>query len=52
MKRQSSVSNRWLGEQLAMGPPDAVSRYVGELARGDRAEAKELSDRLTTKIRG
>jgi len=52
LKNQCSVSNRWLGEKLNMGPPDAVSRYVGELARGNRAEAADLVGRLTTKVRG
>ncbi len=52
MKRQCSVPNRWLGEQLHMGPPDAVSRYVSEVARGDREEAAGLLEALTTKVRG
>ncbi|MSU66121.1 MAG: transposase [Opitutus sp.] len=52
IKRSSSVSNRWLSEQLAMGAPDGVSRYVGELKRGGRPEATRLIERLTTKIRG
>lgn len=52
LKGQCSVSNRWIAEQLTMGPPDAVSRYVGELARGERGEAAALVERLTTKVRG
>jgi REP element-mobilizing transposase RayT len=52
LKRQCSTSNRWLSEQLKMGPPDAVSRYVGDLGRGDRTEAAALVARLTTKVRG
>jgi REP element-mobilizing transposase RayT len=52
MKSQCSVSNRWLAEQLDMGPPDAVSRYVGELSRGERNEAAALLERITTKVRG
>ncbi len=52
LKRQSSAPNRWLGEQLHMGPPDAVSRYVGELAKGSREEAAALLAELTTKVRG
>ena len=52
IKRESSVSNGWLSEQLHMGPPDAVSRYVGELTRGERVEARQIFDRLTTKVRG
>jgi putative transposase len=52
LKRGSSVPNRWITEHLHMGPPDAVSRYVGEALRGERAEAGVLSDELTTKVRG
>ena len=54
LKQRTSVSNRWLTERLHMGPPDAVSRYVGECQRGQRAAAqvrlKELT--RTTKVRG
>ena len=46
MKRRSSVPNRWLGEQLQMGAPDAVSRYVGETNQGRRPEAAKLLQRL------
>lgn len=52
VKQHSSVSNGWLGEQLVMGPPDAVSRYVGELRDGKRREAGELLAELTTIVRG
>ncbi len=52
IKAGSSVSNGWLSEQLHMGPPDAVSRYVGELKRGLRPEAKSIFDQITTKVRG
>lgn len=52
LKGQCSVSNRWLAEQLGMGPPDAVSRYVGEAAKGMRPESAALIKRLTTKVRG
>jgi len=52
MKSISSVPNRWLGEQLYMGPPDAVSRYVGEVKSGLRSEAAKWVERLTTKVRG
>lgn len=52
MKRQCNVSNRWLGEQLHMGPPDAVSRYVSELSRGERETAAALLEALITKVRG
>jgi hypothetical protein len=48
LKRGSSVPNRWISEHLHMGPPDAVSRYVGEVTRGEasRAEARAILERL------
>ena len=52
LKSRTNVSNRWLGEQLHMGAPDAVSRYVGECDRGERAEAQGLVKKLTTRVRG
>jgi len=52
LKRGTSVTNRWLGEQLLMGQPDAVSRYTSECVNGQRPEANKLTDRLTTRIRG
>jgi putative transposase len=52
LKRGSSAPNRWLSDHLHMGPPDAVSRYVGETERGERAEAGALVEALTTKVRG
>ncbi len=52
LKQRSSVSNRWLTDHLGMGPPDAVSRYVGELKKSQRPEAQLVNDRLTTRVRG
>lgn len=52
LKKGTSVSNRWLSEQLFMGTPDAVSRYVGELKQGKRSDAGGILRELTTKIRG
>jgi REP element-mobilizing transposase RayT len=52
LKQRSSVSNRWLTEQLGMGAPDAVSRYVSECQKSQRPEAQLLIDRLTTRVRG
>ncbi|MBC7368700.1 MAG: hypothetical protein H7343_18140 [Undibacterium sp.] len=54
LKRGSSVPNRWISEHLHMCPPDAVSRYVGEVTRGDvsRAEAGMILEQFTTKVRG
>ncbi|MGH7995063.1 MAG: transposase [Candidatus Acidiferrales bacterium] len=46
LKAHTSVLNRWLSEQLHMGPPDAVSRYVGELHSGKRPAAAEAFLRL------
>ena len=46
MKGRTSVSNRWLGERLQMGPPDAVSRYAGELRLGKRPQAEADFARL------
>ena len=47
LKSASTVTNVWLAEQLRMGAPDGVSRYVGELRRGQRREA----DRLIRKVK-
>ncbi|MDB6167874.1 MAG: hypothetical protein JWM88_738 [Verrucomicrobia bacterium] len=52
LKSRTSVNNRWLAEQLHLGGPDAVSRYVGECQRGVRKEARRLLDGLVTDIRG
>jgi REP element-mobilizing transposase RayT len=52
VKRDSSVTNRWLSERLHMGPPDAVSRYVGEVGLGKRPAAAQILEELTTKVRG
>jgi hypothetical protein len=48
LKRGSSVPNRWISDHLHMGPPDAVSRYVGEVTSGEasRAEARAILERL------
>ena len=47
LKRHTSATNRWLTERLNMGPPDAVSRYVGELRIGKRPEAREFLTALS-----
>jgi REP element-mobilizing transposase RayT len=52
LKQRSSVTNRWLTDQLHMGPPDAVSRYVSEAQSGQNVKAQELANKLTTKVRG
>ena len=50
LKQRTSVSNRWLGENLQMGGPDAVSRYAGECQRGLRKEAGAMLVELTAKV--
>lgn len=52
MKSRGHVTNRWLSENLKMGPPDAVSRYVGEYRKGQRNDSQRLVEKLTTKVRG
>ena len=52
LKKGTSVSNRWLTEHLNMGTPDAVSRYVSEVNRGERPDAGVVLQVLTTTIRG
>lgn len=51
LKQRTGVSNRWLTDRLAMGPPDAVSRYVGECRGSKRTEAKALLEKLSAKIK-
>jgi hypothetical protein len=50
LKRHTSATNRWLTEQLHMGPPDAVSRYVGETGGGRRPAAGEILSTLTATV--
>ena len=52
LKQRTSVGNRWLTEQLHMGSPDAVSHYVGDCRNGQRLEAQQLVNKLTTRVRG
>ena len=47
LKSVSTVSNVWLAEQLGMGAPDGVSRYVSELRSGERKEAEKLQEKIT-----
>jgi len=46
MKLTTTVSNRWLSEQLDMGDLRTVGRLAGECGRGSRAKAHHK--RLTT----
>jgi putative transposase len=48
LKTSSSVSNRWIAEQLNMGAPDAVSRYAAEAVKETRVEAAQLLRELQT----
>jgi len=48
LKSTSTVSNVWLAEQLRMGAPDGVSRYVGELRRGQRKDAERLRRKIAS----
>jgi putative transposase len=50
LKRHTSATNRWLTERLHMGPPDAVSRYVGETGEGRRPAAGEILSTLTATV--
>jgi putative transposase len=50
LKRHTSATNRWLTERLHMGPPDAVSRYVGETGSGLRPAAGEILSTLTATV--
>lgn len=47
LKSVSTVSNVWLAEQLRMGAPDGVSRYVSELRIGKRPDAEKLGRKIT-----
>jgi REP element-mobilizing transposase RayT len=50
LKRHTSATNRWLTDRLHMGPPDAVSRYVGEAGEGLRPAAGEILSTLTATV--
>jgi len=50
LKRHTSATNRWLTERLNMGPPDAVSRYVGEAGDGRRPAAREFLSTLAATV--
>lgn len=50
LKRETSVTNAWLGEKLSMGVPNAVSDYCGKYAKGVEAKcpfAKKLKNLRT-----
>lgn len=43
LKSTTTATNPWLAENLRMGAPEGVSRYVGEFRKGQRPEAAKLS---------
>ena len=49
MKKGSSVTNRWLGENLNMGAPSAVSRLAGTFARSSPKVIRNYERILTSK---
>jgi len=50
MKTRLLCRNNWLGEQLSMGSESGVSRYVGQLLRGERPAAAKIFKRLNAKF--
>lgn len=46
IKSKSTVSNVWLAEQLHMGTPAGVSRYITEFRQGQRKTAKSFAGRI------
>ena len=52
VKKRTSAGNRWLGEQLNMGPPAMVSRLTGSFGRSDQKSVMALKKRLTAKSKG
>ena len=49
MKKQTSVNNRWLGENLNMGAPGMVSRLVGDFAQRSSRVKKPYERVFTSK---
>ncbi|TVR50102.1 MAG: transposase [Puniceicoccaceae bacterium] len=47
LRAVTTADNRWLAEQLAMGTPNGVSRYVGEVRRGKRPGAAALVGKIS-----
>ena len=35
LKEKAQADNRWLGETLSIGRPEAVSTYIGRMKRGE-----------------
>src|SRR5690625_6587744 len=52
MKKNTSVSNRWLGDRLNMGPPAMVSRLAGAFGRKPAWQLRDYERRFTAKSKG
>ena len=51
LRQRLLASNAWLAHRLNMGVLYAVSRYVGELQRGERKEAAKVLAHLNAKVK-
>ena len=49
LKETTQASNRWLGERLHMGRPEAVSGHVGRLRRSWAGKNSDYT-KLTTNV--
>ena len=47
LKEATQASNRWLGERLYMGRPEAVSVYVGRLRRNGQERNEDYAKLIT-----
>ncbi len=51
LKTQHLCRNGWIAKRLKMGTVYGVSRYVSQMLRGERKEAKRLYDNIMTSIK-
>ena len=51
LKLKRLCRNGWLADRLGMGSESEVSRYISHMQSGERREAKDLFDRIITKIK-
>ena len=49
LKQKTSATNIWITQQIKMGTPDAVSRYVSEF-RQNKGDKEKSFVELTTKV--
>lgn len=49
LKQKTSATNVWITQQLNMGTPDAVSRYVSEFKKSGGGKTRAFKE-LTTKV--